>query len=53
MPEAEPPPGSQPKNVLVGGVIGIGAYRTTNDNMLSLFCEFLKPPRGRWFQKFG
>jgi hypothetical protein len=31
----------------------LGANRTTNANMLSLSCEFLKPPQGRWFQRFG
>jgi hypothetical protein len=31
----------------------LGANRTTNANMLSLCCEFLKPPQGRWFQRFG
>jgi hypothetical protein len=31
----------------------LGANRTTNANMLSLCCEFLKRPQGRWFQRFG
>jgi hypothetical protein len=31
----------------------LGANRTTNANMLSLCCEFLKRAQGRWFQRFG
>jgi hypothetical protein len=31
----------------------LGANRTTNANMLSLCCEFLKPAQGRWFRRFG
>ena len=31
----------------------LGANRTTNANMLSLCCEFLKPAQARWFRKFG
>jgi hypothetical protein len=30
-----------------GGVRELGANRSTNYNMLSLSCEFLKPLRGR------
>jgi uncharacterized membrane protein (DUF373 family) len=39
---------------LIGmGGSALGANRTTNANMLSLCCEFLKRPQGRWFQRFG
>jgi hypothetical protein len=31
----------------------LGANQTTNDNMLALFCEFLKPARAQWSQRFG
>jgi hypothetical protein len=31
----------------------LGANRTTNANMLSLCCEFLKRPQGQWFERFG
>ena len=31
----------------------IAANQRTHDNMLSLCCEFFKPARGRWFQRFG
>jgi hypothetical protein len=32
---------------------GLAANQRTHDNMLSLCCEFFKPARGRWFQRFG
>jgi hypothetical protein len=31
----------------------LAANQRTHDNMLSLCCEFFKPARGRWFQRFG
>jgi predicted ATPase len=31
----------------------IDANRRSNDNMLSLSCEFLRPAPIRWFQRFG
>jgi hypothetical protein len=31
----------------------LDANRRSNDNMLSLSCEFLRPAPIRWFQRFG
>ena len=38
---------------LVTRMLGLGANRTTNYNMLSLSCEFLRPAPAQWFQRFG
>ena len=38
---------SDDSNMLTAPLTPLGAYRTTNYNMLSLSLEFLKPLRGR------
>jgi hypothetical protein len=46
---------SPPMSTRLGSHIAVlgAANRTTNANMLSPCCEFLKLPQGRWFQRFG